>query len=147
MELWTQEYGSRFDGLEMENEDWAGDYVILGDPAWEAPPRIELLGVHHYRAKDGMAEVLERFVAEEWMPHARVGDGWVLVYKADRGRERGGYAVVYVPDSIEIRDRYWPGGQDSEEAIRAFAPVAELWGRLMEYFEPRVEYSDWVFVK
>lgn len=147
MEIWTQEYGSRFEGLDMENEDWAGDYVLLGEAAWEVPPAIELLGIHHFPVKEGMNEAFERFVVDEWMPNARVGEGWVLVFKADRGRDRGGYVLVYVPDSVEIRDRYWPGGQDSEEAIRAFAPVAGLWDRMMGFFDTRTEFSDWILIR
>lgn len=147
MEVWTREYGSRFEGLDMENEDWVGDYVRLGDAPWETPPLIELLGIHHYPVKTGMEEEFERFVMEEWNPNARVGDGWILVFKADRGRDRNGYALVYIPDSIEIRDRYWPGGQDSEEAIRAFAPVAALWDRLQGFFDEQTEYSDWILIR
>lgn len=147
MEIWTREYGSRFEGLDMENEDWAGDYVRLGEAPWETPPLIELLGVHHYPVKAGMEEEFERFVTEEWNPMSRVGDGWILVFKADRGRDRNGYVLVYIPDSIEVRDRYWPGGQDSEEAILAFAPVADLWDRLQGFYEERVEFSDWILIR
>ena len=145
--LWEGQIGDRDDGLVAE-ADFAGDFILIGQAPWEEPPAFGLLGVHHMTMKAEIVGDFERFVEEKWHPQAHRGDVWVLVFKADRGRDEGKYILVYAFPSAEARDRYYPtAGGVTEEANRAWEPILDLWNEMMAFGGERMEWSDWVLVR
>ena len=88
------------------------------------------------------AEDYEKLILEEWRPLAG-GEGWHFLHllKGDRGHGEGQYLVMYVAESVEIRDRT-DSGRRSGEDQQAREAKAELWekARAMTNFI----YTDYV---
>lgn len=147
MALWDREHASEFEGLEMQDEDFTGDYVLVGEAPWEEPPAFAALGIHHFPVKEGMAADFERWVAEKWNPVAHSGEVWILFFKADRGKETGRYLQVFVLENPDTRDRYFPLEGESAEANEVFAPVAETFNEGATFLGERSDWSDWVVIR
>ena len=56
----------------------------------------------------------------------------LLYYKAVSGPEAGNYIALFAL-TRESRDKYWPGGSDSDELRKAFEPVQPLTIELITY--------------
>ena len=78
----------------------------------------------------------EKYVAEEYVPAYRkfVPGVRALILKADRGKNAGKYIHVYIFDSVNTRDLYFPAGKPmSEIGVQVFKPVDELYSKLEQY--------------
>ena len=80
------------------------------------------------------AEAFEQFVRQTL--HPAVGnlrpDLRILYYKAVQGAQAGTYVALFALTRTS-RDKYWPGGADSDELRAAFKPVQGLTKELSTY--------------
>ena len=78
----------------------------------------------------------EQYVAEEYAPAYQkfVPGVRALILKADRGKNVGKYIHLYIFDSVNTRDLYFPAGKPmSEIGVQVFKPVDELYSKLEQY--------------
>ncbi len=76
-------------------------------------------------------EDYEKFLTEELYPAWQLPGVEVYVLKGDRGDKKGKYMLMFEFDSVETRDRYFPGGQQSEEFrqfMDSIGAVVRKWG-------------------
>lgn len=93
----------------------------------------------------------DRFVQNRYNP------GWegiipgmkVVVVKADRGEEKGAYALIFLFDSVRTRNAYFPQeGSEGTESFQAYIKKAsELDTELMQYVETVGPYTDYVALR
>jgi len=80
-----------------------------------------VLGIHYIKVRPDRREAFETFVNDTL--HPAVGnlrpDLRLLYYKAVRGPDTGNYITIFAL-TRESRDRYWPGGSDSDDLRAAF---------------------------
>ena len=82
--------------------------------------------------------VFEQYVAEEYTPAYQkfVPGVRVLILKADRGKNIGRYIHLYIFDSVNTRDLYFPADKPmSEIGVQVFGPVEEFYSKLEQYVE------------
>ena len=139
----------------------AAEYHLLGTVG--ALPEVDVLGLHYVKVRGDRKAAFERFVAQKLHPAVANlrPDLRILYYKPVSGQTGGSYLAVFALTK-ESRDRYWPGGSDSDELRAAFSPaLTELATELRTYlvegsyaadpnlaaavFESR-EWSDFVLV-
>ncbi|MGD8898168.1 MAG: DUF5916 domain-containing protein [Acidobacteriota bacterium] len=135
VEKWDATVGrDAFRDFELDDE-WMGDYVLLGAETVKEMPWLDLLGIHHIQVKLGQEEAFERFVTERWNPNAHLPGWWVLIYKPDRGPRRE-YLLIFAFEDRALRDRYFPTpGERSEEGRRALLPLEPLWAEMNAYLD------------
>jgi hypothetical protein len=141
----------------------ASEYRLLGAKAVGALPDVDVLGIHYIKVRPEQQEAFERFVADTL--HPAVGnlrpDLRLLYYKAVRGPDAGNYITIFALTRAS-RDKYWPGGSDSDDLRKTFAPLKPLTKQLITYlvegsaltdekfaaavFESR-EWADFVLVR
>lgn len=112
----------------------ASEYQLLS-PAKVGPlPDVDVLGIHYIKVRPDRREAFERFVGETL--HPAVGnlrpDLRLLYYKAVRGPDAGNYLTIFALTK-ESRDKYWPGGSDSDDLRTAFKPVRAHTKELLTY--------------
>ena len=107
--------------------------LIASDKAGPLPD-VDVLGIHYLKVKPERAADFERFVGD--VLHPGVGnlrpDLRLLYYKAVSGPETGGYILIFGL-TRESRDKYWPGGADSDELRTAFKPLRSVADALLPY--------------
>jgi hypothetical protein len=112
----------------------ASEYQLLSPKTAGALPDVDVLGIHYLKVRPDRAQAFERFVAETL--HPAVGnlrpDLRLLYYKAVRGPDAGGYITIFALTRAS-RDKYWPGGSDSDDLRAAFGPVKPLTKELATY--------------
>jgi hypothetical protein len=91
-------------------------------------------------------EAFERFLREE-LPSATAGKEFkIYVLKGERGDRKGRYMTVVEFESLEARNRYFPGaGQPSEagkQALEHLGPFIEKWRTFANYGNPT--FTDYV---
>lgn len=90
-------------------------------------PEVDVLGLHYTKVRPDRVEAFDRFVSETL--HPSVGnlrpDLRILYYKAVRGADQGSYLALFALTRAS-RDKYWPGGSDSDDLRAAFKPVQGL---------------------
>ena len=151
----------------------AAEYRLLS-PAKVGPrPPVDVLGMHWVHVRPDRREAFERFVDEK--AHPAVAnlrpDLRILYYKPVGGvsgydfstAAEGGYYLAIFALTTASRDKYWPGGSDSDDLRAAFSPAVtglrtELSSYLVEgsyaadpklaaaVFESR-QWTDFVLVK
>ena len=97
-------------------------------------PTIDVLGIHYLKVRPDRREAFDTFVARTLNP-AVAGlrpDLRLLYYKAVRGPDTGSYITIFAL-TRESRDKYWPGGADSDALRAAFAPVKTHTKELLTY--------------
>jgi len=107
-----------------------------------APPEMivdagEVIAIRHLtlRKKTDPGE-FEQYVAEEYAPAYQkfVPGVRALILKADRGKNAGKYIHIFIFDSVNTRDLYFPAGKPmSEIGVQVFKPVDELYSKLQQY--------------
>ena len=107
----------------------------LVSPASAGPlPDVDVLGLHYIKVRPDRREAFETFVAT--MLHPSVGrlrpDLRLLYYKAVSGPQAGSYVTIFAL-TRESRDKYWPGGSDSDDLRAAFEKVRPLAKDLLPY--------------
>ena len=101
-------------------------YNLLSPKTVPTLPQVDVLGMHYLKIRPERSEAFERFVAEKL--HPTVGnlrpDLRVLYYKAVKGADAGNYVALFALTKVS-RDKYWPGGSDSDELRAAFSPAVK----------------------
>jgi hypothetical protein len=112
----------------------SSEYRLLSPDKVGALPDVDVLGIHYIKVRPDRREAFERFVGEKI--HPAVGnlrpDLRLLYYKAVSGPDAGSYITVFAL-TRESRDKYWPGGSDSDDLRAAFKPVQGLTAELSTY--------------
>lgn len=91
-------------------------------------------------------EDLEDFLLREYIPEfERSFTGTKLfLLRNDRGNDEGGYSILAIFESLEVRDRWWPqSGEPSDEAKKATEKMKEPGDRMMEMIEMK-SWNDWL---
>jgi hypothetical protein len=98
-------------------------------------PEVNVLGIHYIKVRPDRSEAFERFVRDTIHPAVANlrPDLRLLYYKAVRGTETGSYIALFAL-TRESRDKYWPGGSDSDDLRAAFKPVQQHTKELGTYF-------------
>ena len=112
----------------------SSEYHLVSPSTAGALPDIDVLGNHYIKVRPDRREAFEKFVAGTL--HPAVGnlrpDLRLLYYKAVSGPEAGNYLTIMAL-TRESRDKYWPGGSDSDELRSTFKPVQAHTKELLTY--------------
>jgi hypothetical protein len=126
--------------------DGASEYHLLSPETAGTLPDVDVLGIHYIEVRPDRAEAFEQFVARTLHPAVANlrPDLRLLYYKAVAGPEAGHYITVFAL-TRESRDKYWPGGSDSDVLREAFAPVRPLTTDLITYLVEGSALTDGQF--
>ena len=112
----------------------ASEYQLLSPGKVGPLPDVDVLGIHYIKVRPDRRDAFEKYVSDTL--HPAVGnlrpDLRLLYYKAVRGPDAGSYITIFALTK-ESRDKYWPGGSDSDELRAAFKPVAAHAKELLTY--------------
>lgn len=112
----------------------ASRYRLLSPETVGTLPEVDVLGIHYIKVRPERADAFELFVGRTL--HPAVGnlrpDLRLLYYKAVAGPDMGSYIALFAL-TRESRDKYWPGGSDSDDLRAAFKPVQPLTTELSTY--------------
>jgi hypothetical protein len=112
----------------------ASEYRLLSPGTVGTLPDVDVLGIHYIKVRPERAAAFEQFVGRTL--HPAVGnlrpDLRLLYYKAVAGPEAGNYIALFAL-TRESRDKYWPGGSDSDDLRAALKPVQPLTKELSTY--------------
>ena len=110
------------------------EYRLLSPEKVGPLPEVEVLGIHYTKVRPERRDAFERFVGETL--HPAVGrlrpDLRILYYRAVEGGGASNYIALFALTRAS-RDRYWPGGSDSDELRAAFTTVQPLAKELSTY--------------
>jgi hypothetical protein len=110
------------------------EYQLLGPERVGPLPNVDVLGIHYIKVRPDRREAFEKYVSDTL--HPAVGslrpDLRLLYYKAVRGPDTGNYITIFALTK-ESRDKYWPGGSDSDDLRAAFEPVKAHTKELLTY--------------
>jgi hypothetical protein len=112
----------------------ASEYQLLTPDKVGPLPDVDVLGIHYIKVRPDRRDAFEKYVGETL--HPAVGnlrpDLRLLYYKAVRGPDAGNYITIFALTK-ESRDKYWPGGADSDDLRVAFKPVSGHAKELLTY--------------
>jgi hypothetical protein len=110
------------------------EYQLLSPGTVGPLPDVDVLGIHYIKVRPDRREAFEKFVGDTL--HPAVGnlrpDLRLLYYKAVRGPDTGNYITIFAL-TRESRDKYWPGGADSDDLRVAFTPAMAHKKELLTY--------------
>jgi hypothetical protein len=107
-----------------------------------------VMSMHETILHHGVSEeAFERFLREDLPPAmANFTDFKMYVLKGERGDRKGRYMTVVEFESLEARNRYFPGsGQPSEagkQTLEQLGPFIEKWRTFANYGNPT--FTDYV---
>jgi hypothetical protein len=112
----------------------ASEYRLLSPETTGTLPDIDVLGIHYLKVRPERADAFEQFVGRTLHPAVANlrPDLRLLYYKSVAGHDKGTYILLFAL-TRESRDKYWPGGSDSDELRKAFKPVQPLATELYTY--------------
>ena len=94
----------------------------------------KVFSIHSLDLRPGVQEAeFERFVREKLLSLVDFPGEKLSVLKGDRGERAGKYAILVEIDSVETRDRYYPGDGLSAEA-QALVAQQENWQKIADEF-------------
>jgi len=112
----------------------ASEYRLLSPETAGTLPEVDVLGIHYIKVRPDRAAAFEQFVSRTLHPAVANlrPDLRLLYYKAVAGPDAGSYIALFAL-TRESRDKYWPGGSDSDALREAFKPVQPLTTELSTY--------------
>jgi hypothetical protein len=112
----------------------ASEYRLLSPETAGTLPDVDVLGIHYLKVRPDRAGAFERFVDRTLHPAVANlrPDLRILYYKAVAGADAGNYIALFAL-TRGSRDKYWPGGSDSDDLRAAFKPVQPLTTELSTY--------------
>ena len=112
----------------------ASEYRLLSPETAGTLPDVDVLGIHYIKVRPERADAFEQFVGRTLHPAVANlrPDLRLLYYKAAAGPDAGNYIALFAL-TRESRDKYWPGGSDSDALREAFTPVQPLTTELSTY--------------
>jgi hypothetical protein len=110
------------------------EYRLLSPETAGTLPDVDVLGIHYLKVRPDRAQAFEQFVGRTLHPAVANlrPDLRLLYYKAVAGPDAGNYILLFAL-TRESRDKYWPGGSDSDDLRAAFKPVRSLTTELSTY--------------
>jgi hypothetical protein len=121
----------------------ASEYRLLSPDKVGSLPSVDVLGIHYIKVRPDRRDAFEKYVSDTL--HPAVGnlrpDLRLLYYKAVRGPDTGRYITVFAL-TTESRDKYWPGGSDSDDLRTAFQPVQAHTKELVTYLADNSALTD-----
>jgi hypothetical protein len=110
------------------------EYHLLSPETAGTLPDVDVLGIHYIKVRPERAQAFEQFVGRTLHPAVANlrPDLRLLYYKAVAGPSAGEYILLFAL-TRESRDKYWPGGSDSDALREAFKPVQPLTVELGTY--------------
>ena len=123
--------------------DRSTEFHLLSPEKVGPLPDVDVLGVHFIKILPDRHDAFERFVRDTLHPAVANlrPDLRLLYYKAVQGAEAPGYILLFALTK-ESRDKYWPGGTDSDALRAAFAPVHAHTTELITYLVPDSALTD-----
>jgi hypothetical protein len=119
------------------------EYRLLSPERVGPLPHVDVLGIHYIKVRPDRRDAFERYVGDTL--HPAVGnlrpDLRLLYYKAVRGPDAGSYITIFALTQAS-RDRYWPGGSDSDDLRAAFEPVRAHTKELLTYLVDNSALTD-----
>lgn len=102
------------------------EYHLLSPDKTGPRPQVDVLGVHYVKVRPDRRDAFERFVEQKLHPAVANlrPDLRILYYRRAGGDDGGNYLAVFALTK-ESRDKYWPGGSDSNELRTAFSPAVK----------------------
>jgi hypothetical protein len=112
----------------------ASEYRLLSPETAGTLPDVDVLGIHYIKVRPDRADAFEQFVGRTLHPAVANlrPDLRLLYYKAVAGPDAGSFIALFAL-TRESRDKYWPGGSDSDDLRKAFKPVRSLTTELSTY--------------
>ena len=112
----------------------ASEYRLLSPETAGTLPDVDVLGIHYIKVRSDRAIAFEQFVGRTLHPAVANlrPDLRLLYYKAVSGPDAGNYIALFAL-TRESRDKYWPGGSDSDDLRAAFGPVQPMTKELNTY--------------
>ncbi len=112
----------------------ASEYRLLSPETAGTLPDVDVLGIHYIKVRPDRAIAFEQFVGRTLHPAVANlrPDLRLLYYKAVSGPDAGNYIALFAL-TRESRDKYWPGGSDSDDLRAAFGPVQPMTKELNTY--------------
>lgn len=114
-------------------ETWGGgftDWVVITAPPQGMALRPGMVfGLHAIDLRPGAdTAAFERFLREEFVPGGgyRLPGATPFFLKGDRGDHLNGFGLLWVFDSVEVRDRYFPSHGATSEAWQAVSASWQL---------------------
>jgi hypothetical protein len=103
------------------------EYHLVAPETVGALPEVDVLGIHYTKVRPDRLEAFERFVREKLHPSVANlrPDLRILYYRSARREDAGSYLAIFALTRAS-RDKYWPGGSDSDALRAAFTPVQGL---------------------
>jgi hypothetical protein len=140
-------WGSTSESTEVSSTDTFG---TIG-PAMSGGEVVALRPITIKQGAD--AKAFEKYVAATYTPafDKFVPGVQAFVMRADRGKDKGQYVQVFVFDSAETRDFYFPqeGGDLSEAGAKLWDPLPDF--DMSMYLAPAdsttVNYTDYVVIE
>jgi hypothetical protein len=136
MVVWTIDTVQRRKALPVPFKAGAAynEYHLLSPETVGTLPAVDVLGIHYIKVLPDRRESFERFVREKLHPAVANlrPDLRVLYYKSVQGSDAGNYIAIFAL-TRQSRDKYWPGGSDSNDLRSAFRPVQALTKELRTY--------------
>jgi len=119
------------------------EYHLVSPEKAGTLPDVEILGIHYTKVRPDRRAAFETFVAEKLHPAVANlrPDIRVLYYKSVRGPDEGNYLAVFALTSAS-RDKYWPGGSDSNELRAAFSPAIRKLAKELRTYLVEGSYAD-----
>ena len=123
--------------------DRSTEYQLLSPEKTGTLPDVDVLGIHFIKVLPDRRDTFERFVRDTLHPAVANlrPDLRLLYYKAMRGAEAPGYILLFALTK-QSRDKYWPGGSDSDALRAAFGPVTVHRKELSTYLVPGSALAD-----
>jgi hypothetical protein len=99
------------------------EYHLLSPDKVGVLPAVDVLGIHYVKVRPERRDAFERFISQRVHPVVANlrPDLRILYYKLVRGGEPGDYMALFAL-TTRSRDKYWPGGADSDLLRAAFSP-------------------------
>ena len=120
----------------LENPEEYTKYQLLGGDRITPLPTVEILGIHYMKVKPDKKKDYEKFVVERLHPTVGdlIHDMNLLYFKAVDGENKDTFITIYVIESVEARERFWPtGGQEQDIVKELFGPYKDLAKELASY--------------
>jgi hypothetical protein len=119
------------------------EYHLVSPEKAGTLPDVEILGIHYTKVQPDRRAAFETFVAEKLHPAVANlrPDIRVLYYKSVRGPDEGNYLAVFALTNAS-RDKYWPGGSDSDALRAAFSPAIRELAKELQTYLVEGSYAD-----
>jgi hypothetical protein len=121
----------------------ASEYRLLSAEKVGRLPNVDVLGIHYIKVRPDRRDAFEKYVGDTL--HPAVGnlrpDLRLLYYKAVAGPDTGNYITIFALTRAS-RDKYWPGGSDSDDLRAAFKPVKAHTKELLTYLVDNSALTD-----